>query len=200
MAKSDLQTPLVDDLPRSMRRAWAIVALACLTGGCEALGPEWSSKPIGADQSPIHFDHADFDARLAEYALQQDLKSGNAVYVAHFAGAGATGVVAAFKAGPSYVVEERATETYVAPLLAEAHPVWGASGRSAAHGSPISYRMFRMPGQTTNCVGFAQLIGQPADDANHKKAIVFGYFCKSDPRPISASAAEDLISAISLTR
>jgi hypothetical protein len=200
----------ISDLPNWLRhglqsrprcgRAVAVAALACLTGGCQGLNTEWNPKPIEAGQSAIRFDHADFDPELAEYAVGRDPRSGTAIYMARFAGAGAVAVVVASETGPNQVVQERATEGYLRPLLTDAKPVWGQSGRTVVHGSPVSYRMFRLPGQSANCVGFAQLIGQPADDANNAKNFLAGYFCESDARPMSATTVEGLISGVSLNR
>ena len=146
----------------------------------------------------ISFDHAGFDPKLAEYVVQRDPRSDNAIYVARFAGPDAVALLAALKTGPSYVVEERATESYIADLLEDAKPDWGESGHVAAPGGAVPYRLFRLPDKSASCVGFRRLIGQPADDANHRKDVVFGFFCQTAGRPLSTASAEDLIATISL--
>jgi hypothetical protein len=180
------------------QRRLALVLVACVAAGCQSLTPEWQSRAIDPGDSAIRFEHAGFDPKLAEYMVQRDPRSANAVYVARFTGADAFAVVAAVKTGPSYVVEERATEAYVSDLLENVKPDWGASGRVAAPIGIVPYRMFRLPGQSASCVGFAQQVGQPADDRNRRKGVAFGYFCQDETRPMSTEAAEDLIGKVSL--
>ena len=180
------------------QRRLALVLVACATAGCQTLTPEWQSQPIDASDSPIRFDHTSFDPKLAEYMVQRDPRSATAVYVASFTGADSFAVLAAVKTGPSYVVRERAPESYVSNLLENVEADWGASGRVAAPIGTVPYRMFRLPGQSASCVGFAQLIGQPADDRNGRKGVAFGYFCQDQARPMSTDTAEDLIGKISL--
>ena len=201
MAKMpDLRSSLRSRLAPGFDRCRAVVAAACLVGGCQVANPQWESKPIEASQSVIRFDHADFDPKLAEYVVQRDPRSANTFYAAHFAGADAFALLAALKTGPSHVVEERTTERYVANLLQDAKPDWGEQGEAAARGGPVAYRMFRLPGQSASCVGFRQLVGHSSDDRNRRKDVVFGYFCQSQGRPRSAATAEDLIASVSLTR
>jgi hypothetical protein len=57
----------------------------------------------------------------------------------------------------------------------------------------------RLPDQSASCVGFAQLVGQPADDRNGRKGVAFGYFCQDETRPMSTETAEDLIGKVSLS-
>jgi hypothetical protein len=176
------------------------VLIAGLAAGCAAVAPDWQSKPIAASESVIRFDHPDFDPKRAEYLVQRDPRSANTVYLARFAGEGAFALLAAVKTGPSYVMEERATEAYVADLLAEAKPDWGGSGRVPSDLGPVPYRMFRLPDRAASCVGFARALGQPADDRNHRKNAVFGYFCQDDTSPISPALAEDLIAKVAIAR
>ena len=179
------------------QRRLALVLFGYLTG-CQSLATEWQSQAIDAGDSPIRFEHASFDPKLAEYTVQRDPRSANAVYVASFTGADAFAVLAAVKTGPSYVVRERAPESYVSNLLQDVKPDWGASGRAAAPIGTVPYRMFRLPEQSASCIGFAQLIGQPADDRSGRKGMAFGYFCQNEARPVSEEAAEDLIGKVSL--
>jgi hypothetical protein len=137
------------------QRRLALVLVACVAAGCQSLTPEWQSQAIDPGDSAIRFEHAGFDPKLAEYMVQRDPRSANAVYVARFTGADAFAVLAAVKTGPSYVVEERATEAYVSDLLENVKPDWGASGRVAAPIGIVPYPMFRLPGQSASCVGFA---------------------------------------------
>jgi hypothetical protein len=185
--------------PRArQQRRLALVLVAYVAAGCQSLTPEWQSQAIDAGDSPIRFEHEGFDPQLAEYMVQRDPRSANALYVARFAGADAFALLAAVKTGPSYVVEERATEAYVSDLLEDVDPDWGASGRVEAPIGIVPYRMFRLPGQSVSCVGFAQPVGQPADDRNRRKGVAFGYFCQDEIRPMSTEAAEDLIGKVSL--
>ena len=180
------------------QRRLALVLVACAAAGCQTLTPEWQSQAIDAGDSPIRFEHAGFDPKLAEYMVQRDPRSATAVYVARFAGADAFAVLASVKTGPSHVVRERAPESYVSNLLENVKADWGPSGRATAPIGTVPYRMFRLPDQSASCVGFAQVIGQPADDRGGRKGLAFGYFCQDDTRPMSADVAEDLIGKVSL--
>jgi hypothetical protein len=192
-----LSPPQRRRLARKQHRL-ALVLVAYLAAGCQSLAPEWQSQPIDASDSPIRFDHASFDPKRAEYMLQRDPRSANVVHVASFTGDDAFAVLATVKTGPSYVVREQAPESYVSNLLENVDPDWGASGRVAAPIGTVPYRMFRLPDQSASCVGFAQVIGQPADDRSGRKGLAFGYFCQDETRPMSTEVAEDLIGKVSL--
>jgi hypothetical protein len=173
------------------------VALAgtVLLGGCGSSNPPAEPQSIEAGQSVIRFEHEDFDPQRAQYLLHHDPRSGNDVYVAQFVGDAAFATLAAYKTGPGYVVEERSTQSYVRSLLQDAELTWGEAGRAGG----VPYRIFRIAGQPVSCVGFGQPRGESSDDRGRKSDLVFGFFCQSDARPMSAETASDLISKVSLT-
>jgi hypothetical protein len=177
------------------------VALAgtVLLGGCAGLAPEVEPQSIGADQSVIRFQHEDFDSGRAEYFLHHDPRSANDMYVAQFVGRGAFATLAAFKTGPSHVIEERSVESYVGNLLQDSELTWGEAGRAETGMGRVPYRMFGIAGQPVSCVGFGQPRGESSDDRGRKSDLLFGFFCQSDARPMSAATASDLISKVSLT-
>lgn len=176
------------------------LAGAVLLGGCEGLRPQWEPQSIDAGQSVIRFEHEDFDPQRAEYLLHHDPRSANDVYIAQFVGDAAFATLAAYKTGPGFVVEERTTESYVESLLQDSELTWGESGRAGTGMGGVPYRMFQIAGQPVSCVGFGQPRGESSDDRGRKSDLVFGYFCQSDARPMSAATASDLIGRVSLSR
>jgi len=172
-----------------------VVAGAVLLGGCESSNPPPEPQSIEAGQSVIRFEHQDFDPQRAEYLLHHDPRSGNDVYIAQFVGDAAFATLAAYKTGPGYVVEERSTESYIRSLLQDSELTWGEAGRAGS----VPYLMFRIAGQPVSCVGFGQPRGESSDDRGRKSDLLFGFFCQSDARLMSAATASDLISRVSLT-
>ena len=182
---------------RAARGGWVAVALLA---GCQgSLQPAWEPQPIAASQSVIRFEHEDFDPARSEYRLQHDPRSDNEVHLGQFAGNGVFATLAAYKTGPSFVIEERSTESYVAHLLGDAQLTWGESGRTATRYGSVPYRMFKIAGQPFDCVGFGQPRGESSDDRGRKSDLLFGYFCQSDARPLTAARATDLIGGLALS-
>lgn len=171
-----------------------------LAGGCQSMTPEWKPEPIEASQSMIRFDHPKLDPRWAKYTVQCDPRSGNTVYLARLIGPKTFAVLAALKSGPSFVVGNRSAESYVADLFEDAELDWGEEGRAASAMGAVPYRMFRLVSSAASCAGFAQQVGQPADDTNHRKDVVFGYFCQAEAGPMAPAVAEDLIGKVSIAR
>jgi hypothetical protein len=170
-----------------------------LLAGCQGgLTPDWDPQPIEASQSVIHFEHDEFDPKRAKYLLQHDPRSANDVYIAQFVGEDAFAVLAAYKTGPSFVVEDRTTESHVARMLQDAELTWGEAGQVDTRFGAVPYRMFEIAGRPLSCVGFGHPRGGSSDDRGRKKDLVFGYFCQSDARPMSAAAADDLIGRVAL--
>jgi hypothetical protein len=186
-------------LQRNISRQLA-VALAgiVLLGGCEGLNPETEPQSIGADESVIRFEHQDFDPERAEYLLHRNPRSANDVYFAQFAGSEAYATLVAVKTGPSHVIDERSVESSIGRLLQNSELTWGESGRVDTAAGTVPYRMFRIADQPVSCVGFSQSRGESSDDRGRKNDLVFGYFCQSNTRPMSAETASDLISRVSL--
>lgn len=176
------------------------LAAIALLGGCESLGPSWDPQPIEASQSVIGFEHQDFDPKRAEHVLQRDPRTGNQVYIAQFTGDQAFAVLVAAKSGPSYAFGERAIETYVDNLFEDVELIWGEAGRIGTRLGNVPYRMFEIAGQPLSCVGFGQRHGNFGDDRGQKNDLIYGYFCESDARPMTAASADDLISKVSVGR
>jgi hypothetical protein len=184
-----------------------VLALAWLVSGCSAVNPGWTSKPIQASQSVIQFDHPDFEPKLADYLVQRDPRSGHTAYVARLAGAHAFAIIVAMKAGPGFVLQERATESHIVGLLKNDTPIWGGSGRTVwgesgrtmANGDPVAYRMFLLPDRSATCVGFVRGVGEPLSGPNYRTDGAIGFFCEKGADPMPASTAETLITSVWLT-
>ena len=183
-------------MDRSARFTSLFLTLA--VGACQSVAEPEESKPVDAAHSPIHFEHIDYDPDLAQYSVQSNARSRNKVYVARFYGTDAFAVLAAYKLGAGYVAKERPTEAYIGDILENADLDWGESGRTTSHMGPVPYRLFRVAGEPFSCVGFSQLSGESYDDLGRKRDLVFGFFCQDDSRPMSGSAAEELIGKISV--
>jgi hypothetical protein len=176
------------------------LAVLLLLAGCQGgLKPAWDPQPIDASQSVIRLEHAAFDPAQAKYLLQHDPRSDNDVYIAQYAGDGVIATLAVYRTGPSHVIEERSTESYVANLLADAELTWGETGRAASRFGSVPYRMFAIDGQPVSCVGFGRSRGESSDDRGRKSDLVFGYFCQSDARAMSAATAAELIGSVTLS-
>jgi hypothetical protein len=72
-----------------------------------------------------------FDPDKGEHMVQRDPRSSNRFYVSRSAGAEVFAVLARSRPGPSYVVEERTTASYVTDLLPDVEVDWGEASRSA---------------------------------------------------------------------
>jgi hypothetical protein len=180
------------------RRSLPLLALG-LIAACQGLAPDWQTHPIAASEAPLRLEGGDFDPEQAEHLVQRDSRSSNQLFLSRFLGADVVAVLAALKTGPSYVVEERATESYVADLLPAAELAWGESGRAPSRfGGQVPYRMFRIDARSLSCVGFGQPVGESADDRGRKSDLVFGYFCRDEAQPLSAATAEQLIGEVAL--
>jgi hypothetical protein len=180
-------------------RSPLLIALALIVAGCRGLASDWQEQPIAAGASPLLFEGGDFDPAQAEHLVQREARSSNQLYLSRLAGAETIAMLAALQTGPGYVVEERATESYVADLLPGIEPAWGESGRAPSRlGSKVPYRMFRLDTPSLSCVAFGQPVGQSADDRGRKRDLVFGYFCRAGPEPLSAATAEELIGKVAL--
>ena len=135
--------------------------------------------PIDESKSVIHFQHAVFDPGQASYYLQRDdARTGNSFYALRLAGMHGFATLVALKTGPSYAVENHATESYITPLLVKTVPDWGERGHMVANLGEVSYRMFRLaklpddisdPGASASCVGFVEMIGHPYGDVAYGK-------------------------------
>ena len=181
------------------RRWRPLPALCLIIAGCQGLAADWQEQPIAASDSPLRFEGDEFDPTQAEHLVQREARSSNQLYLSRLSGAETIAVLAALRTGPSYVVEERATESYVADLLPGIEPVWGASGRAPSRlGGKVPYRMFRLDAPSLSCVGFGQSVGQSADDRGRKRDLIFGYFCRDGAEPLSAATAEALIGKVTL--
>jgi hypothetical protein len=178
-------------------RSWTVL-VTCLAVGCQVSPPD--IQPIEESKSIIHFEHAGFDPELASYYVQREPGTGNSLYLLSFSGTNSFATLAAMKTGPSYVIEERATERYITSLLGKIDPDWGDSGRTLTDLGPVSYRMFRLPGPSASCVGFMEMMGQLAGDERYGRDVAFGYLCQDGAGQMSAATAEELISKVSLTR
>jgi hypothetical protein len=181
----------------ALRPGHAACALGLAVAACQAVDEQPSV--VDAKQSLIRFQHADFDPDLAEYSVIRDRRTGNAVHLARFYGADALAMLAAYKNSPSYVMQERATETYIANMLTDLDLDWGESGRTESGFGNVPYRLFDVVDEPLSCVGFGQTIGDRPDDRGRKRDLVIGFFCQDNSRPMSADSAEELIRNVSLT-
>ena len=162
---------------------------------------QYEPQPIEASQSVIRFEHEDFDPQRAKHTLHHDPTSANDVYVAEFTGADAFATLVAYDTGPGFVINERPIERYVGDLMRDdIELTWGKSGVATTSAGGVPYRMFKIVGRPVSCVGFGQPHGESSDDRGRKSDLVFGFFCQSDARPLSAESATDLISRVSLSR
>ena len=77
---------------------------------------------------------------------------------------------------------------------------WGESGQVPSRIGYVPYRMFRIADQPFRCVGFSQRFGETGDDMRRKRNLMVGWFCYDRSRPVSATAAADLIAKVSVGR
>jgi hypothetical protein len=133
------------------------------------------TKETDAAGSAIRFQHVDFQPELAEYAIRGHPLTSSVEHLARFHGPDCTATLAAIRAGPGYVFEERSTESTVSPLLPEVTITWGARGSAMSAIGYIPYRLFEIDGQPVSCAGFAQTVGETRDDRLRKNNLDFGY-------------------------
>jgi hypothetical protein len=176
----------------------AACALGLAVAACQGVDEQPEPSVVNARQSLIRFQHADFDPDLAEYSVARDRRSGNAVHMARFYGVDAFAILLAYKNSPSYVMQERPTEAYIADVLTELSLDWGESGRTDSGFGSVPYRLFNVVDEPLSCVGFGQTIGDSPDDRGRKRDLVVGFFCQQDSRPMSVDSAKELISNVSL--
>lgn len=183
--------------PGSSRIGALVVALGLGMGACQ--GIEQPHKVVGAEESAIRFQHPDFEGNPGSYTVQREPRSGNELHTASFLGTDAVAVLAIYKTSASYVVKERAVESYVARFMGDEDLDWGASGQAASRLGLVPYRLFDVADQGLSCVGFSHTVGV-ADDRGRNSDLVVGYFCHDESRPMSAESAEDLIGQVSYAR
>jgi hypothetical protein len=177
-----------------------LVCGAILLASCQALNPPLELKETDAAGSAIRFQHADFQPELAEYAVQRDPRTGGKVHLASFHGPDSIATLAAIRAGPGYVVQERSIESVVPDLMpANTKIVWGARGGAMSGVGYTQYRLFEIADQPLSCVGFAQTEGT-SDDSGNRPNAVFGYFCRDESREMTPQSAEELLAQVKLGR
>jgi hypothetical protein len=180
------------------RAVHAACALGLAVAACQGMDEQPEPSVVDAKQSLIRFQHADFDPDLAEYSVVRYRRTGNALHLARFYGVDGFAMLAAYKTSPSYVMQERPLEAYVADMLTDLDLDWGESGRTDSGFGTVPYRLFNVVHQPLSCVGFGQTIGERSDDRGRKSDLVVGVFCHDDSRPMSVDSAEELISNVSL--
>jgi hypothetical protein len=178
------------------RRALGALVLG-LVAACQGMSEPPAVVPVSAEKSLIRFEDPDYE--FGFYSMERDSRSGSEYHVARLLGVESQAILAAYKTSPSYVLRERATEGYIASLWDDEELVWGDKGRTMSGVGPTPYRLFRVVGRPIDCVGFSQHVGDTSDDLGRKSDLVFGYFCREDPRAMTTEAAEELIGKVSVT-
>ncbi len=174
------------------------LAMACLVTCCTST--RWDPQPVEASESAIRFDHPDFDPELAEYALGRDPMSGDELHVARFSGADAFAMLVVLRTGPNHVVPDGTLESDIGRSMDGADLTWGESGQVPSRMGYVPFRMFRLADQPFRCVGFGHRFGETGDDMRRKRNLVIGWLCHDKSRPVSTTAAADLIAKVSVGR
>jgi hypothetical protein len=98
---------------------------------------------VGAEESLIRFKHPDFGSDQGFYTIERYRRSGNQLHMARFLGVDAVAMLLIYKTSASYVVQERATEAYVAQLMDGEEIDWGETGSAASRLGTVRYRASR---------------------------------------------------------
>jgi hypothetical protein len=174
-----------------------VAALGLALVACQGMDEPHEPSVVGAEESLIRFKHPDFASDQGFYTVERYPRSGNQLHMARFLGVDAVAMLLIYKTSASYVVQERATEAYVAQLMDGKELDWGETGSAASRLGAVRYRLFDVVGQPFSCVGFGQTVGDTSDDRGRRSDVVAGYFCQENSRPMSAESAEDLIGRVS---
>lgn len=171
------------------------MALGLGVSACQGMA-EPPRNVVGVDESSIRFRHPGFEGDPGSYTVQRELYSGNELHTASFLGTDAVAMLADYKTSASYVVQERAVESYLARLMGDEDLDRGATCRAAPDLGVVPYRLFDVPDQGLSCVGLSHTMGE-TDDWGRNSDQAVGHFCHDESRPI---AAGHLIGHVTLAR